>query len=360
MKSPWLYFTRRLKLIMLPLIASILTAVYVAMDKFYLSIIYPNNFSFGFISLWIGSLFTFIFLVFMNISSKRNKIGAFLDPNFRGIFLPKGYILKWLIIAGLAAGVGAITYFYIVGVSSTSTIIPFSRITIIYLVLTESIGEKESPSMIEWQSIIMILIGVFLMATTDLNFDLLTMFLVLGPYNIGNTIYTIAQRKAKRAVYQDKRSDALNLRFWSLLFNAFFLSILTIPFINSDVINGILNINPFTFTFIAADMMISTIAFIAYIRALGIGKMSIVNAIMSFSIVLGIPITIIGNWFYPSAFGESSFEPLFWFFKIAGVFLIVVGIITIGLSQVKGYLLIYLNGSADKVIHNLLNVKGIE
>jgi uncharacterized membrane protein len=360
LQQPWLYLSRKIKIVILPLISAILTAVYVAMDKFYLSAISPNSHAFGFLSLWIGAAATIVFLFLMKIPLKEKQIlGSYVDPNFEKPIIPKGKLLKWIIIAGLGASASSLSYFFIVGVSSPSTVIPFSRLVIIYLILAESLADKDSPTLIESQSVIMILVGVFLMATTDLGFDPLVIILVIGPMNIGNMVFTIAQRKAKRMIYQNKRVDSLNLRFWTLVFNSIFLSIMTVPFLTPETIGAIIGVNAFQVTFIVFDMMISTFALIAYIRALGIAKMSIVNAITSFSIVLGIPTTLIGNFFFPGAFGTLPSEPLFWIFKGFGIFIIISGIVSLAISQVKGYLLIYITSTAEDILRELLKIKGI-
>ncbi len=360
MPNTRLGFSRRFKIIIFPLISAVLTALYVALDKFYLTKFSPDPYAYSFLSLWIGLIFMIVFMGLVRVPLRKGHLfGAHLDPNYKGFIIPKGKLLFWLFIAGLSSGVSSIAYFYIVGVSSPSTVIPFTRIVIIYLILAESLSEKDSPSLIETQSIIMIIIGIFLMATTDLNFDLLTILIVLVPYNLCVMVYTIALRKAKRMIYQGRRNDSLNLRFWSLAFNTITLSFLIIPFITPEFITAITNINNFIVIFITIDMIIATFAYITYIRALGIAKMSIVNSITAFAVILGIPFTLLGNLFFPGAFGSVDYSPLFWLFKSLGAFIIVAGIVVIAISQVKAYLLIYLEGSSEAVIGKLKLVKGI-
>jgi len=357
---PWLFITRKAKIIILPLISAILTAVYVAMDKFYLTVFSSDPVSFSFLSLWIGAIATLLFIFLMQIIKKdKQALGSFIDPNFNRVITPKGEFLKWVIIAGLGATMSAVPYFFIVSISSPTSIIPFTRLVIVYLIIAESLSERDSPSLVEIQSIIMIIIGVFLITTSDIGLDIFTILLVLGPLNIGTMVYTIAQRRAKRLIFQNQRGDSLNIRAWALFFNAVFVSILIIPLITPEIVNNILTINVHQVTFITIDMMVSTFAFIAYIRALGIAKMSVVTAITSFSIVMSIPITLIGNHFYPSVFGGIPTAPLYLFILSIGVILVMTGIITIGLSQVKSYLLIYIEGRAENVLSELVKLKGI-
>jgi drug/metabolite transporter (DMT)-like permease len=357
---PWFGITRRLKLVILPLIAAILTAIFVALDKYYLTVLDPNPYVYCFISLWLGILSMVVFMLIMRIPlKKKHLIGVHLDPNFTGFILPKGKLLFLLLAAGACASVSSLCYFYLVGVSSPSTMIPFQRLVIVYLIALESISDRESPSMIETQSIVMIIAGIFLMSLTDLNFDIWTILIVLGPYNLAIMGFTIALQKAKRMIYNNRRNDALNMRFWSLAFNAVILSFILIPFMTPDFFTSLASVDATMVIITIISMMLSTIAYVAYIRALGVTKMSIVNAIMAFAIILGIPFTFIGNFFFPGAFGSLDYSPLFWVFKGIGALLIVLAIVVIAISQVKAYLLIYLDGPADPILKKLITLRGI-
>lgn len=352
--------TRRFKLIILPLIAAILIAVYVAMDKYYLSEISPDPYAYSFLSMTIGLLSTVIFMLILRIPlPKKTLIGSYIDPNYNGFVIPKGKLLLLLIIAGLSSAVSTLTYFIVVGESSPSLVLPFMQLLIIYLILVESISYRETPSLIEVQSIVMILSGVFIMATSDLTINWLTIVLILGPYNLSLVVFTVALRKAKRMLYNNRKTDSLNLRLWSMAFNTLFITILVIPFITPEFYLALALLNPASVTFIVVVMLISTLAFVAYIRALGITKMSTVTAILSFSIVLAIPLTIIGDLFFPGAFGPIDLTPLFWLFKVIGIVLIIIGIISLGISQVKAYLLISLSSAAEPVITQITKLRGI-
>lgn len=359
----WFGITRRLKLVILPLIAAILTAVFVMLDKYYLTVLDTSPaapYVYSFISLWLGILSMFVFMLIMRIPlRKKHLIGVHLDPNFTGFILPKGRLLFLLFIAGACASISSLCYFYLVRVSSPSTMIPFQRLVIVYFIALESINDRESPSMIETQSVVMIIGGIFLLSLTDLNFSIWTILIVLGPYNLAIMGFTIALQRAKRMIYKARRNDALNLRFWSLGFNAVILSFILIPFMTPDFFVSLTSVNATMIIVTISSMMISTLSYIAYIRALGFVKMSIVNAIMAVAIILGIPFTFIGNFFYPGAFGSLDFSALFWIFKGIGALLIVLAIVVIAISQVKAYLLIYLDGPADPVLKKLITLRGI-
>ncbi len=330
------------------------------MDKFYLEVISSDEAAFAILVHWIGLANVVVLMLIMRIPlQKKHLIGSHIDPNYSGFILPRGKFLLYLILAGICAAFSSVSYFYLVGSVSPATVMPFGRLVIVYLIIAESLSERNSPTVIELQSITMIIIGIFIMTLTEVGFDPLTLLIVLGPYNLSIMFFTIALRKAKRMVYQNRKNDALNVRLWSLTFNAIFLSLLIIPFITPATFAAIGSLDASKVVYISIDMLITTFAFIAYIRALGIAKMSIVNAILSLTVVLGIPFSIIGNIFYPGAFGVTEFSATIWIFKLMGALIIIVGIITIGLSQVKAYILIYLEKSPEIVMQKLGSIKGI-
>ncbi len=354
--------SRKFKIILFPLIAAVLTAIYIGLDKYYLEKIHSDPYAYSFLSMWIGLVATLVLMLIMRIPlRKKHLIGAYIDPNFRGFIIPKGKLLLLLIVAGLSSAVSTLSYFYIVGATSPSILLPFTQMVIVYLIVAESVNYKETPSILETQSIVMILIGIFLITTTDLAVDWVTILVVLGPYNLGIMVYTIALRQAKRMLHHNRKNDSLNIRLWSLAFNTILISVLIIPFITPNFYAGLSILNLANVTYIIIVMLVSTLAFIVYIRSLGIAKMSTVTAIISFSVVLGIPITFLGNFITgTSVFGVTTFTPLFWLFKGMGIILILIGIITIAMSQVKAYLLIYLSGSSEMVLNQLTKVKGLE
>ncbi|MEM2906863.1 MAG: EamA family transporter [Candidatus Odinarchaeota archaeon] len=361
MIHPWLILTRKIKLIILPLISAVLTAVYVEMDKFLLTKFIPDPFAFSFISLWLGSIALIIFMFIMITPLKRGqRLGEYLDPNFRAIIIPKGGLLYWILIAAISGAVSTFTYFQIISLSSPSLVIPFSKLIIVYLIVLESMSDRDAPTIIEVQSIILILTGIFLMAVGDVAFNPLTIAIVLGPYNISGVVFTVALRNAKKRLYMNQRVDSLNIRLWVLLLNSVFTSIIFAPFIITPTGIGYLStLTPTLVLLIIVDMMAATFASITYIRALGVAKMSIVNSILAFTVILGIPFTLLGNAIIPGGFGTVNLTGIYGMLTFIGASLIMVGIITIAITQVKGYLLIYLDGGAEPILKKLMKVKGL-
>ncbi len=361
MIHPWLFLTRKIKIVLLPLISAILTAVYVEMDKLLLTHFIPDAFSFTFISLWLGTVSLIVLMVIMMIPLKWGGcLGEYVDPNFRRIILPKGGLLVWIVIAALAGAISTFTYFQLVSVSNPALILPFSKLMIVYLIVLESMSDRDAPTIIEVQSIILILTGVFLMAVGDVAFNPLTIGIVLGPYNISGVVFTVAVRNAKRRIYMGERVDSLNIRLWVLTLNSVFTTIIFAPFIfTPQGIGYILSLTPLLILLIVVDMMAATFASITYIRALAVAKMSIVNAILAFTVILGIPFTLIGNMLIPGGFGTINLTGIYGMLTFTGAFMITVGIFTIATTQVKGYLLIYIEKSAGSILQTLMKIKGI-
>ncbi|WEU40830.1 MAG: Lrp/AsnC ligand binding domain-containing protein [Candidatus Odinarchaeum yellowstonii] len=361
MIRPWLLLTRKIKLVLLPLVSAVLTAVYVEMDKLLLTYFIPDVFAFTFISLWLGTASLIGLIVIMRIPLKRGEyLGEYIDPNFQRLILPKGGLLYWIIIAGLSASISTFTYFQIISISNPALILPFSKLMIVYLIILESMSDRDIPTIIEVQSIILILTGVFLMAAGDIAFNPITIGIVLGPYNISGVVFTVAVRNAKRRIYMGKRVDSLNIRLWVLTLNSVFTSVFFAPFIfTPSGLSYITSLTPLIILLIILDMMAATFASITYIRALAVAKMSIVNAILAFTVILGIPFTLIGNMLIPGGFGTVNLTGIYGMLTLTGAFMIAIGIFTIATTQVKGYLLIYLDKSAATIFQTLRKVKGI-
>jgi DNA-binding Lrp family transcriptional regulator len=97
-----------------------------------------------------------------------------------------------------------------------------------------------------------------------------------------------------------------------------------------------------------------------YIRALGRGKMAIVNSLSAISVVLGIPITVIGNLLIPGAFGELNADAFLWSLKMFGVILVMIGIIALEASDVRSVVLIKVKPLTDDLLPELFDIKGVE
>jgi len=359
-----LRFPQRLKLVILCLLSGVFSSIFVAMDIYYLNIVMPDPIVYGLLTEWIGLAFSFLLMIFFSIPFKEGKtIGYFLDPTFDRVKLPRGKILLYLIGAGLSASFSTFSYFILTSITDPSTILPLSKLVIVYLLVAEIFYEKDAPTYIEIISISLIIMGVFLVSFVKAGFGFMETLIILGPYNLGLTFYTYFQKIARDCREEGITNDSLNLRIWSLFFLTLFMSIFSIPLIDDTRWNLIIRYGQDTYSliFIIIDMSFAFFAYIFYLRALGMGKMSVVNSITSISVVLGIPLTLIGNIIYPGAFGVIPTELEIWVFKTIGSILVIEGIVALSITQERSYILIKMKYPYELDIMPLLKqIKGVE
>jgi len=89
---------------------------------------------------------------------------------------------------------------------------------------------------------------------------------------------------------------------------------------------------------LAAIMATTFFAYVLYIRALGLGKASINNAIRASTIIFAIPFTII--LLQLGYIDVLSTDPVMLLIKVIGMILIILGIISFALTVVKAYIFI--------------------
>ncbi len=97
-----------------------------------------------------------------------------------------------------------------------------------------------------------------------------------------------------------------------------------------------------------------------YVRALGKGSMAVVNSLSSISVVLGIPMTIIGNFFIEGAFGQLTDDPFLWVLKFFGIALIMIGVIALEAADVRSLVLIRVKPQTGDILPALFDIKGVE
>ena len=117
-----------------------------------------------------------------------------------------------------------------------SVVLPFSQIVILYLVVIESISEKNAPTLIEIQSSVIVTFGAMLGSislTGTISLEaLLIVFLVINP---GWVLLSVFQRKLKMLKIENKSNDAINIRLWNVIFACIFSAIIILIF---DIFNN--------------------------------------------------------------------------------------------------------------------------
>ena len=337
----------------------------VGFDFISLSLTTIDPIVYGFMSQWISFLCVLTLLLVLSLPKKLDEkslaLGYRLDPDFGRIgVIPKKPML-YVLGAGFFAGIATTTYYFMIGFTDASSVLPYGQLVIVYLLIGDLFAEKDTPTIIEVQSITSILIGVLLLGVKPGGFDLFTLALVLIPMNISSGFVTYFQRKAKRyEIRPGLRVDSLNIRLWSLLalniVYSLFAYILT-PIENwAQLFTGFLPL----FWFMVGSSVATFLSLVFYVRALGRGSMSVVNSLSSISVVLGLPLTLIGNLFLPGAFSGISGDAFIWMIRIFGVLLVMIGIVALQAADVRSIVTIRVKKQTGDILPQLFDIKGVE
>ncbi len=316
----------------------------------------------------IAFIVSFACTAFFSIPFKRRSIGSILlDPSFRRIRLFKRNEIFYHLLAGFGNAIMTIGYFALfydkeLG-SSPTVILPFSQIVILYLLIAESITDKDTPTIVDIQSSVIVTFGAILSSislTGTISISaLIIVFLVINP---GSMLFSFYQRKLKMMKINDKPNDAINIRLWNVVFALFFTLLITLIF---DIYNNTLNI---IYGFTASIQYVKWMfvmafgtffSFVLYIRALGIGKASVAQAVKSSVIIFSIPVTIV-----LSSFGLSDpfpTDPLLLLIKIIGMLILMLGISTFALTLTKAYIFIKMSPGypIQDTLKSLWSIKGV-
>lgn len=337
----------------------------VVFDIFALNTVTIDALTYGFLAQWTSFVVTFLAVAFLSIKRKKNgkkrALGYSIDPDFDRIRLLPRKPMLYIVISGVFAGISTLAYYVLAGSTDASIILPYGQLVIIYLLIGDLMAEKDTPTIIEIQSIISILIGVLLVGATPGGFDILTLLIVLGPLNISSAMLTYYQRKTKRyELRPGLRVDSLNMRVWSLFVLNLVFGLFSVPFMS-----------PTSWQVMASSfvplsgLMIGTsitalFSIVMYVRALGRGSMAVVNSLSSISVVLAIPMTIIGNLIIPGAFGLLDSSVFFWTLTMFGVILVMIGVIALEASDVRSLVLIKVKPQTGDLLPHLFDIKGVE
>jgi DNA-binding Lrp family transcriptional regulator len=323
--------------------------------------------AFAFSLFFIGAIVTLIISVVLSIKIRGSSIGAkILDPSFKHLRLIQKSEMKYQLIAGLTNAVNTVGYCAIVStVQDPSVILSFSQIVILYLLLMESITEKDVPTLVEVQSSVIVTFGAIL-ASISLTgeFQLVPILLVFIVINPTWAIFSIYQRKLKIMRIRNRPNDSINIRFWNIIFSLLFTALLLFVydlFSGSNHLNAgfTTSISPFYFMIVAVTMGTTFFAYVLYIRALGLGKASVNNAIRASTIIFAIPFSII--LLQLGIINEFSTDPVMLIIKVIGMVLIILGIVSFALTVVKAYIFITVKPgkSLKETMKKLWSIRGV-
>ena len=226
------------------IIAALLSGIDVILENFV-----KNPWTLGLSIFYFGVIMSLFFSVILSIKYKGKSLGSrTIDPNFKKIRLLKKEEIKYHILAGLGNAILTIGYFaLLIIIKDPSVVLPFSQVVILYLVILESVTEKNTPTLVEIQSSIIVTFGAILGSISlSGSISLEAMAIVFLIINPGWVLLSINQRKLKMLKFDNKSNDAINIRLWNVILACLFTIIFTFAF---DYIKGTNNLsNAFSFT----------------------------------------------------------------------------------------------------------------
>jgi DNA-binding Lrp family transcriptional regulator len=333
---------RRYLFFILVLTSSIISAAVAAIDTTISARYISNPLHFSVSVFVVGIFVSFLIILIFSIPVGKKSLGSLIiDPSFRRVRLPRKEELGYHLLAGLGntfLTLGYLSLLFLLG--DPSTVLPFSQIAILYLVIMESFTEKNSPTLTEIQSSLIVTFGAILGSlslTETINLpSLAIVFLVVNPAWV---LFSVSQRKLKRMTIQDRPNDSLNIRCWnvvfSCLFTLLFLGMYDLVMHTGYVLGG-LEASVAYFDWLSLTMGVTFFSFVFYIRALGIGKASVTQAVRSSLIIFAIPFSL-----FLAHFGIISplpGDPVMILIKAIGTILVILGITSYALTLVKAYI----------------------
>jgi DNA-binding Lrp family transcriptional regulator len=353
----------------LAITSSFITAAVTGIDSFVggQSAFKYDPWAFAFSLFLVGAIVTFLISLILSIKFKGKSVGAkILDPSFKQVRMVQKSEMKYHLVAGLMNAINTVGYCAIVStVQDPSVILSFSQIVILYLLLMESITEKDVPTLVEVQSSVIVTFGAIL-ASISLTGEfqwlpILIVFLVVNPTW---AVFSIYQRKLKIMRINNKPNDSINIRLWNVLFSCIFTAVILCIFDiftnGSHLITAFTtSINPYYFLLLALTMGTTFFAYILYIRSLGMGKASVNNALRASTIIFAIPFSII--LLQLGVITDFSTDPVMLIIKIIGIVMIVMGIISFALTVVKAYIFVTVKPGRPlrETMQKLWNIRGV-
>jgi len=346
--------------------SAIIAAAVSAIDaKIINQVIIGDPWAFGVSCFIVGTLISFLIVLVFSIPLKGKSLGSkIIDPSFRRLRLVRKEELKYHALAGLGNAILTVGYFFLLSMlGDPSTVLPFSQIAILYLILIESITEKNIPTLTEIQSSLIVTFGAILGSISLTGIislkSIAIVFLVVNPAWI---LFSIYQRKLKLLKIDNRPNDALNIRFWNVVFACIFVIILVnfYDFImgSQHFITGITaSINHFDW--IALTMGVTFFSYVFYIRALGIGKASVTQAVRASIILFAIPFSLLLS--YLGIIPPFTTDPTMILIKMIGIILVILGIVSFALSLLKAYIFIRIKPGypIEETMNKLWNIHGV-
>lgn len=346
--------------------SAIIAAAVSAIDvKIINDVIVDDPWAFGVSCFFVGTIISFLIVLVFSIPLKGKSLGSkIIDPSFKRLRLVRKEELKYHALAGLGNASLTIGYFFLLFMlGDPSTVLPFSQIVILYLILIESITEKNIPTLSEIQSSLIVTFGAILVSislTGTLSLESMAIvFLVINPAWI---LFSIYQRKLKLLKIDQRPNDALNIRLWNVVFACIFVVILVNIydlFMGSRHFFAGLSASINHFDWVALTMGVTFFSYVFYIRALGIGKASVTQAVRASTVLFAIPFSLLLS--YLNVIPPFSTDPVMLLIKMIGTTLVILGIVSFALALVKAYIFINVKPGypIEETMKKLWNIRGV-
>jgi len=342
----------------LAIVSSFILAIVATMDSTICFIFHQNSWNYWVCALavfLVGAPITLLIVFILSLPINGKSLGSKLDPSFKRIRLVKREELSYYLLAGAANAIQTAGYYLILSrFGDPSMALPFNQIVILYLLSIESIAEKNSPTMAELQCAIIVTFGAIMSSLSMGGLDikaLLVVFLIINP---GWCVVSIYQRKLKLLKFGGKPNDSINIRFWNVIFSTIFVVLIALIVDKSLLLQAFYAASKY-FPLLGVLMSLGFFSYVLYIRALGIGKASVTQAIRASSIIFVIPFSILlGRFFYA--------DSLHLLIKLMGIVLVILGITSLSLTDVKAYLFINVKQGYSKgvLMEKIWKIKGVE
>lgn len=353
----------------LAITSSFIAAAVTGVDSYVgsLPVFREDPWAFALALFFVGTIITLLITLVLSIKINGESLGArILDPSFKQIRMVKKSEMKYHLVAGLVNAVNTVGYCAIISaVQDPSVILSFSQIVILYLLIMESVTEKDVPTLVEVQSGVIVTFGAVL-ASISLTgeFQLVPILIVFLLVNPTWAIFSIYQRKLKIMKINNKPNDSLNIRFWNVFFSFLFTGLLLLVYdvltSGTHLLTGfVASIDPHYFLLLVLTMGTTFFSYVLYIRSLGMGKASVNNAIRASTIIFAIPFSII--LLQLGVITEFSTDPVMLIIKVIGMVLIVMGIISFALTVVKSYIFITVKPGTPirETMQKLWDIRGV-
>ncbi len=328
----------------LALTSAAIAALSSGVDAVISSLFIHDPWAFGVACFLVGVVVAFIFSIFFSIRYKGKPLGArVIDPSFNHLRMIRREEVKYQLLSAFGNSVLTIGYYALLSIiADPSIVIPFTQMVILYLVVMESITEKDMPTLVEVQSSLIVTFGAILGSISfsgEVNLIALAIvFLVINP---GWMISSAYQRKLKLLKIDGKPNDSLNIRLWNVTFAFLITSIMVLIYDyiggTGHLINGLSSAFRF-FNWIALMGIGTFFSLVLYIRALGIGKASVTQAVRSTTIIFSIPISIILSTL--GIIPPFPLDPVMIVVRGIGIILMILGITSYAVTLVKAYIFI--------------------